>query len=727
MEINKMKIQIGKMLLYMAAGLLILGQTVYAGLDQNTVDRLTAKKYDRYRAINGSRIDSKYGNNIKFLSNGKFIINSRRQATLLEFQKSIGEGNSVTIERIQPFMEYCVVDEIADAAFLNCVDLEEINLPSSIRFISPLAFIGCVNLKRINIPENNKYFSNGPGGELLDKSGTRLIRYMPRDGESNYTVADNIESIEAWAFDTAPEKIEEINLSSSVKTISPFAFTGCLNLKRIHVPESNEYFSNGPNGELLNKDGTRFIRYIPQDGESSYTIPDDIQSIEATAFEAAVQLKTLHIGKSLTTFEFYLFENCFALERFDVSKENQKFSSVDGILFSKFHDELIACPLQHFDLNGEINTKYTVPPEVTKIGSSAFADNSALCEVHISDGVKQIDNMAFASCDRLQIVTGGKNLEILGACAFINCAALKHFPFQDKLRSLGTEAFKNCFRLEGAVNLKNLFWGNIRKGSFENCESISYVQLSNGISKIDDSAFKGCVQLSCIDIPKVDSIGKAAFQDCVNLEIVHIEEGIESIGRSAFANCGSLREISLPNSINVIGEQCFLGCKELQTVKIGNGVERINEDTFAFCPKLKNVTLGSNVTTIEKNAFRSCVSLREITMPASIDALACHAFNECNKLSKVYFEGSKPRGFGFPKRETSWAEILVTIVCLPAFALAKRDPMDDPVNFYRVYYIFNPRVATLYFKEGAEGWKKGRDQYTNRCKVYKDRKKKMKK
>ena len=633
-----MKTQIGKMLLCMAAGLLILGQTVYAGLDQNTVDRLTAKKYDRYRAINGSRIDSKYGSNIKFLLNGKFIINSRREATLLQFQKSIGAGNSVTIERIQPFMEYCVVDEIADAAFLNCADLEEINLPSSIRFISPLAFIGCVNLKRINIPENNKYFSNGPGGELLDKSGTRLIRY------------------------------------------------------------------------------------IPQDGESSYTIPDDIQSIEATAFETAVQLKTLHIGKSLTTFEFYLFENCFALERFDVSKENQSFSSVDGILFSKFHDELIACPLQHFDLNDEINIRYTVPPEVTKIGRRAFADNSALCEVHISAGVKQIDDMAFASCERLQIVTGGKNLEILGGRAFINCTSLKYFPFQNRLSVLGMESFKNCSQLESPVILSGLFWSGIPKGSFENCESISFVQLSRSLSKIGESAFSRCTQLSSIDIPTARSIENGAFLYCENLETVHIEEGIESIGCSAFANCGSLREISLPNSINVIGEQCFLGCKELQTVKIGNGVERVKEDTFAFCPKLKNVTLGSNVTTIEKNAFRSCVSLREITMPASINALACHAFNECNKLSKVYFEGNKPRGFGFPKRETSWAEMLVTIVCLPVYArYAKRDPMDDPVNFYRVYYIFNPRVATLYFKEGSEGWKKGRDQYTNRCKVYKEK------
>lgn len=53
--------------------------------------------------------------------------------------------------------------------------------------------------------------------------------------------------------------------------------------------------------------------------------------------------------------------------------------------------------------------------------------------------------------------------------------------------------------------------------------------------------------MEVIQLPDtVNSIGVAAFQDCVCLSQINLPEGIEYIKLNAFKNCASLKELKVP-------------------------------------------------------------------------------------------------------------------------------------------------------------------------------------
>ena len=75
-----------------------------------------------------------------------------------------------------------------------------------------------------------------------------------------------------------------------------------------------------------------------------------------------------------------------------------------------------------------------------------------------------------------------------------------------------------------------------------------------GYTKIRDSAFYGCTNLSLTSLPEgITSIGDSAFVDCTNLALTSLPAGLTSIWDAAFYNCTNLALTSLPEGITSIG------------------------------------------------------------------------------------------------------------------------------------------------------------------------------
>jgi len=126
------------------------------------------------------------------------------------------------------------------------------------------------------------------------------------------------------------------------------------------------------------------------------------------------------------------------------------------------------------------------------------------------------------------------------------------------------------------------------------------------VTRIGDSAFKGCSNLTSITIPSsVTSIGDYTFYDCAKLKSVTIPNSVTSIGNSVFGNCSSLGSITLPNSITSIGDFAFSG-SGLTSITIPNNVTSIGNSAFYDCNSLKSVTIPDSVTTIKDYAFKYC-------------------------------------------------------------------------------------------------------------------------
>lgn len=78
-----------------------------------------------------------------------------------------------------------------------------------------------------------------------------------------------------------------------------------------------------------------------------------------------------------------------------------------------------------------------------------------------------------------------------------------------------------------------------------------------------------------IVLPKnIIGIREQAFDSCINLALVEIQDGVKFIGSDAFQGCHSLLKIELPNTVTDIGERAFYNCPKLKEFIFNGTVEQ---------------------------------------------------------------------------------------------------------------------------------------------------------
>ncbi len=99
--------------------------------------------------------------------------------------------------------------------------------------------------------------------------------------------------------------------------------------------------------------------------------------------------------------------------------------------------------------------------------------------------------------------------------------------------------------------------------AFEDCEDMEVCEMHDGIEEIGPYAFSGCSNLKRIKLSKnLEWIGPTAFAACYSLHAIFIPPSVEEISRYAFCQCRNVRVLSLPQNITPqqIGIRAFLNC-----------------------------------------------------------------------------------------------------------------------------------------------------------------------
>ena len=428
-------------------------------------------------------------------------------------------------------------------------------------------------------------------------------------------------------------------------SIRDYAFDNCTSLTSIEIPSGVTSIGNS-----AFKNCTSL---------ASIEIPSSVTSIGNEAFAYCTNLTSIEIPSGVTSIENYAFSNCTSLNSINVDKDNQSYSSEDGILFDKEKKKLITYPA------GKKEKEYNIPSSVTSIGAGTFYGCRSLTRIEIPSSVTSIECLAFYGCTSLTSIEIPSSVTRIAAQVFYGCTSLTSIEIPSSVTSIGMWAFYNCTSLTSIEIPSSV--ASIGIYAFSRCVSLNSINVDKSnqeYSSEDGILFdKDKKELICYPAEKkekeynipssVTSIGTYAFGNCTNLTRIEIPSSVTSIGGGAFDNCTSLTRIEIPSSVTSIGTYAFSWCVSLNSINVDkSNQEYSSEDgilfdkgktkliTYPAGKKEKEYNIPSSVTSIGDYAFDNCTSLTRIEIPSSVTSIGREAFEKCERLTSIEIPSS---------------------------------------------------------------------------------------
>ncbi len=335
-----------------------------------------------------------------------------------------------------------------------------------------------------------------------------------------------INYIEDSAFETEIE-IEEVVLHKNVKRIGSGAFKGCVNLRKITIP--NEHIIIGAsvfdNTALLSNEDVMYqnntLIKVNPDYNGVLNIKEGTTAIADEAAKGCEGISEVVLPEGLVSIGKYSFMGC---------------SGVQSIVFP---ESLQVIEMGAFSECANLQN-IILPTVMDKIGSNSFGKCPLLEKVHLPDGITGICGI-FSGC------TGLKDVNIPGSVTkvsdFKDCGFYKEYEMSSaETLYVGNWliAYKKQPSLKvraGTVGIADMHWKNAKElcelvlpdslkyigySAFEN-SSITSVKLPENLEFIDTSAFRGS-KLNNVVIPKsVKKVEQWAFMRCENIETITIQ------------------------------------------------------------------------------------------------------------------------------------------------------------------------------------------------------------
>ena len=632
------------------------------------------------------------------------------------------------------------VESIGNYAFYSCQSLNKLDFSkSSVKTIGDCAFTVCKSLESIEFPESLESIGYGAFSAYTDGYGGYYGSYVASSLKS-VKFGGGLKSIESYAFyenralntvkftgDALTSigyrsfyntDITELDLSGANASIGTYAFYSCNSLRTVKLSGVNTIESGAFYGcdELVNLEMSDTLTTIEGSAFCSCTslktviFSDSVTTIADGSFTDCTGLESVTIGKGCTSVTASAFTRNVNLVKFDVSEDNESYTSVDGVLYNKEKTAVVCYPKS---LSGE----YVIPDTVTSIEKAAFENCNKLTKITIGSGVETVNPYAFNQCNLLATVVFkdsdtankkicerafyycgsltevdfGNAVTSIGDYAFTICSKIKSLEFPDSLTSIGQFAFSPYTDRTGGTykesNLESVKFGTglktignyafyddrkISKLEFtgDNLTSIgSYafyenfaleeLSLSGNNATIGDYAFYACNKLKAINLKSgIKSIGAYAFRNCEAVDDIKLCSGLETIYAYAFYNCTGIKTITLPDTLTQIAYSAFERCSSLQSIVIPDNVKGIYENTFTSCKSLKSVSIGKNCATIAPTAFSSTTALEKITVSADNEKYSSvdGALLNKEKTSIILYPKSKSGEFVIPDTVTSIAD-----------------------------------------------------------------------
>ncbi len=524
---------------------------------------------------------------------------------------------------------------IGDGVISAFKNLESISFGSGVKNLRAGMFSSSRNLKEIIVSEENAVFTV-QNGELYDKEITTIIAF-PVAKADVYNVPDTVTNVDALNY----------YIYSNLEII--FSETHPL-----YVTED---------GVTYDKDKTTVISCF-KNKEGKYVMPESVAYINDSAFEGCDKLTEVVVSSQVSEIVYRTFASCASLEKIDlpeglISIGLQAFEDTPSLKSIDLPETLSYIDDSAFRRSGL--TSLVIPDSVETIGYSAFSE-TAIRSLDLGNGVKAIISSAFKNTPVTSVVLPD-SLSFLGSYAFENCKDLKSL-------SIGSGLVEIPYRSFADTGIENLVIpGTVEfiNGSAFNGSAISTLTLNEGLQYISEFAFQNCNNLESVHIPaSTEYIEPLAFSGCDQLKALTVEAGnvsyysagncviykdngllyfgcagsvipgdgsVTDIDEYAFYDCDGLTEITIPDGVIYVGALAFADCNNLSKVVIGDTVEEIRASAFLDCP-ITSLELGDSLAYIPSFGFSGTL-LSEITLPSSVTDIMYGAFAGCEQLECI--------------------------------------------------------------------------------------------
>lgn len=455
--------------------------------------------------------------------------------------------------------------------------------------------------------------AEGAGSKVFDAIRNGLSG--AKDGSVNLTL-NGAKEIPNSAFKNCTA-LGSITLAEGVTTINNSAFYGCKSLKSIEFPST-----------LTDINTSAFVN----SGLTSITIPDTVKNIGENVFKNCTSLKTVTIGKGITTIPKQTFYKCTALESVTIP------STVTEIGQQAFYQCSSLASI-------------SIPSGVTTIGANAFC-GTALTAVTIPNSVTSVGEGMFKYCSQLKTVVLGSGVSTIGRNFFAACSSLESITFFGEIKSLSRS---NVFNSNDTEKITLNFAQDQRVLTVVDA---NYWGVASGASYVREITDEDAKKDFCGY--KFKNIYTWAFADLSDLTTDEIEKTVGSMVSIGYrdisisvpsdntADCFTAINNAISGQVNGsiclmisgdgskgidIGSEAFAKCYALGYLIIGDGINTIGEHAFYDCRYLKSLTITGSVNSIGDSTFYGCSKLTEVTLPKSIEYLGKGIFNQCNNFT----------------------------------------------------------------------------------------------
>ena len=263
---------------------------------------------------------------------------------------------------------------------------------------------------------------------------------------------------------------------------------------------------------------------------------------------------------------------------------------------------------------------------VTAIGTKAFRSTS-IVDIKIGENIREIENEAFYSCEKLSSVTWNHKCDVIPDFCFFECSNLTQFDFSG-IKKIGQYAFRDS-GLQEVCLPKNIEC--ISEGAFNGCSELRSVTWNCTCDVIPADCFSECSNLTNFDFSNIKKIGRYAFWES-GLQEICLPKSIEILEEGTFSGCSELQSVTWNCTCDVIPAYCFYMCPNLTNFDF-TGIKKIEQDAF-WKSGLISVTLSKG-TAVYQNCFAFCESLTKVEW-LSARNIEGNIFAGCKNIKEIY-------------------------------------------------------------------------------------------